>query len=279
MQDLKTVDNHFAFGENWSNYAQNINDTHIEQAEKGLLRFLKVEELAVKSFLDIGCGSGLHSLAAIRLGARSVRAVDIDPVSVSTTQKILDRFATGFEYTVLTESVFDLSKKNIGSFDIVYSWGVLHHTGAMYEALTEASKTVAPGGIFAFALYRKTPMCGVWRKIKRWYSGASEKKQQKARAVYISLLKFRYVLQGKNFALHKTNYISSRGMSFEHDVHDWMGGYPYESLVPSEAESHMKKLGFSLVRSNVHPSGFGFFGTGCDEFVFLKQTSLQKQID
>ena len=68
------------------------------------------------------------------------------------------------------------------------------------------------------------------------------------------------------------NYVSSRGMSFEHDVHDWLGGYPYESITPTEMNEYMQSLGFSLVRQNIHPSGLGLFGSGCDEYLY-KQVS------
>ncbi|MFW0871383.1 MAG: class I SAM-dependent methyltransferase [Patescibacteria group bacterium] len=268
MNNLKEVDSHFAFGENWSEYAQKIDATRIEEAEKGLLRLLEAEEIQGKTFLDIGCGSGLHSLAALNLGAVSVLAIDIDEVSVTTTKKVLEQYKPNGQYEILQQSVFDLKNNINKKFDIVYSWGVLHHTGDMYQAITDAVTMVHPQGLFIVALYRKTPMCGVWKYIKRWYAHTSNRKQVRARAVYTSLLRFKYKLTGRDFSKMKDEYINSRGMSFEHDVHDWMGGYPYESVTPKELKSFMHNLGFHLLRSNTHPKGFGFFGTGCDEYVF-----------
>jgi 2-polyprenyl-6-hydroxyphenyl methylase/3-demethylubiquinone-9 3-methyltransferase len=271
MNNLKSVDTHFAFGENWSEYANLIDDTKIQEAEKGLLRLVTKEELAGKSFLDIGCGSGLHALAALRLGAARVLATDIDPNSVATTKAVLEQHApTGARYEVQEVSVFDLPEATKEQFDIVYSWGVLHHTGAMYEAITAATKLVAPSGMFAVALYGKTPMCGVWTRIKRWYSQTSETNQKRTQNLYIKLLKFKYKITRKDFEVMRNNYFNSRGMSFEHDVHDWLGGYPYESITPARAKEHMQKLEFTEVRKFVHDSGIGFFGTGCDEFVFKK---------
>ena len=113
-------------------------------------------------------------------------------------------------------------------------------------------------------------MCGTWRRIKRWYTYTTDKRQQTARQVYIFLKKIRFKLSGRDFNAYKENYYNSRGMSFEHDVHDWMGGYPYESITPEETESFMQPLGFELIKKNVHASGFGLFGSGCDEFVFKK---------
>ena len=268
MKDVKT---HFAFGDNWSRYVECVDEARIEEAEKGLLRLMRADELKGKSFLDIGCGSGLHSLAALLLGARPVVAIDIDPTSVATTRKLLNRFADGADYTVRVQSVFDIQSASPNNFDIVYSWGVLHHTGAMNEAIAHTAQAVKPCGYFAFALYRRTVMCGVWKYIKRWYARASKKKQQTARATYIILLKLRYKLSGKDFEAYKKNYVSSRGMSFDHDVHDWLGGYPYESISPNEVTKLMERLHFSHVRSNIHPGGIGLFGSGCDEYVFMKK--------
>jgi len=270
MQNLKDATTHFAFGENWSRYLECVDETRISEAEKGLLRLIQVDELKGKSLLDIGCGSGLHSLAALRLGARLVVAIDIDQTSVSTTQKLLDRFAGGANYTVQTQSVFDIQTAPSDNFDIVYSWGVLHHTGAMREAIAHAAKSVKPGGYFVFALYRKTMMCGVWKYIKRWYAHTSRGHQQTARAIYLTLLKLRYKLGGKDLEAYKENHVSSRGMSFDHDVHDWLGGYPYESILPQEVSQLMEHLNFSHIRSNIHPGGIGLFGSGCDEYVFVK---------
>ncbi|MCA9361430.1 class I SAM-dependent methyltransferase [Candidatus Kaiserbacteria bacterium] len=273
MNKLKDVDSHFAFGENWADYAKNINERSIEEADKGLLRLITKEELQGKTFLDIGCGSGLHSLAALRLGASVVLATDIDSDSVATTKAVLERHApAGVRYEVREVSVFDLPEVITEHYDIVYSWGVLHHTGAMNEAISNATKMVKPEGLFAVALYRKTTMCGVWRHIKKWYSQTNKTKQKTIRSVYINLLKLRYFLTGKDFNKFKSEYVSSRGMSFETDVHDWMGGYPYESISSKEVHEFLESLGFSLVRENVHPSGLGFFGSGCDEYLFIKKS-------
>lgn len=269
-KDLTAVETHFAFGENWSDYAKGIDEKRIDEAKKGLLRLLTQDDLQDATFLDIGCGSGLHSLAALKLGARSVVATDIDPASVATTKSVLDTFASGTAYTVREESVFDLSVEELGTFSIVYSWGVLHHTGDMYRAITNASLFVSPGGVVLLALYGKTPMCGVWRTIKRWYAHTSPSAQRRARNWYTFLMRVRFSLSGRDFAKYQQEYFTSRGMSFEHDVHDWLGGYPYESISPQEIETHMKTLGFTLRGSKVHNRGLAFFGSGCDEYVFTK---------
>src|SRR6185312_67209 len=109
-----------------------------------------------------------------------------------------------------------------------------HHTGAMREAVQKAAQLVAPGGLFVFALYRKTRLCRFWRREKRWYAAASPRAQRTARAIYAALFRAGLIATGRSFTRYVANYKSARGMDFEHDVHDWLGGYPYESITPAE---------------------------------------------
>jgi SAM-dependent methyltransferase len=267
---LKHVSTHFAFGQNWASYAGIIDDARIVEAGRGLVRLLGENGLAGKSFLDIGCGSGLHAVAAARLGASRIVAVDLDPVAIETARAVLRHHAPSSASEVRQLSVFDLAPETFGRFDVVYSWGVLHHTGAMHEALQRAVQVMAPGGLFAFALYHRTRMCGLWRHEKRWYASASPPVQRAARAVYIALLRLRFLLTGGDFHSFVANYQGQRGMEFGHNVHDWMGGYPYESILAAEVEALMRRLGLVHVRSVVSPLTTGFFGSGCDEYVYRR---------
>lgn len=151
MNDLLQAESHFAFGENWRSFAKLVNPERIAQAEAGLERLIRRDEIEGRSFLDIGCGSGLSSLAAARLGAARIEATDIDPNSVETTRTLLTANipADATPWDARLVSVFDLPP---GQFDIVYSWGVLHHTGDMWRAIKAASEQVKPGGLFAVAL-------------------------------------------------------------------------------------------------------------------------------
>jgi len=219
-----------------------------------------------KRFLDIGCGSGLHSLAALRLGAGEVVALDIDPDSVATTRELLRVNASGQRWSVMERSIFDPEIGSIGSFDMVYSWGVLHHTGAMHRALRAAGALVAPGGQFIFALYRRTPLCWFWKIEKRWYAGASQAAQARARAIYVGV--FRLMKRG-SFNDYVANYGQVRGMDFYHDVHDWLGGWPYESISPAQADRLMEQLGLRQIRVFLVPGrATGLLGSGNDEYVY-----------
>jgi 2-polyprenyl-6-hydroxyphenyl methylase/3-demethylubiquinone-9 3-methyltransferase len=274
MTDLTDLGSHFAFGENWANYAESLSEHEIDQAEEGLRRLLDAETLAGRSFLDIGCGSGVHSLAALRLGASQIVACDIDPMSVQTAQTVLQRFAIAKDRSRVFEmSVFALDAARVGTFDVVYSWGVLHHTGDMARAMAAASSLVAPDGLFVFALYRRTLLCPLWVFEKRWYASASPTQQRAMRRAYIAARALVERLRGRSLESYIANYRGNRGMSFEHDVHDWLGGYPYESISPDQVDAIMSASGLSLVRRQTDTRllrRIGLLGTGCDEYVYRR---------
>ena len=120
---------HFDFGKNWSAYSETISEDDIDSAIEQLRHLLDLQTLKGKSFLDIGCGSGIHSLSALKLGAERIHAIDIDPNSVHTTRKVLDKYWKAGNYTVEQRNIFEIDQSSITQHDIVYSWGVLHHTG------------------------------------------------------------------------------------------------------------------------------------------------------
>jgi 2-polyprenyl-6-hydroxyphenyl methylase/3-demethylubiquinone-9 3-methyltransferase len=171
--------------------------------------------------------------------------------------------------------VYDLDPAKVGTFDIVYSWGVLHHTGAMYKAIEKASAMVKPEGMLTLALYGKTPFCGLWRIEKRIYSRSPKWVQRAIEKVYSAVVAARLALKGESLKKRRETYFQQRGMDMYHDTRDWLGGYPYESISPQEAMTFMHKLGFEPIRSFVCPS-IGLLGAGCDEYSFTK--SLQQKI-
>ncbi len=261
----------FGFGENWREFLRRLDDDRVGEAEQSLKTLLDCRRFDGMSFLDIGSGSGLFSLAARRLGAR-VRSFDYDRNSVACTASLRDRFfPDDQDWAVERGSILDAKYvAALGSFDVVYSWGVLHHTGAMYDAIRQAATRVKPGGLFAIALYRKTRLCWAWKIEKRWYTQASPPAQKRARGVYAAAFRAACLLRGRSYASYVANYRSNRGMDFHNDLHDWMGGYPYESITPSDVDTTMRGLGFRHLRSVVRPLESGVFGSGCDEYCYQR---------
>jgi SAM-dependent methyltransferase len=250
----------FEFGKNWSRFLQGLTEEKIGEAEASLKKMLRVESLSGKSFLDIGSGSGLFSLAARRLGAK-VTSFDFDPNSVACTQGVKKQFfPDDDEWTVLQGSVLDAEfMSNLGTFDIVYSWGVLHHTGNMETAIDLASATVADKGSFFIALYNDQGWISkYWTVIKKVYnSGALGRVLALAvSAPYFCL----HVLL--KLALSKS---IPRGMSFWTDVVDWVGGYPFEVATPEAVVDEFYQKGFLLAKQKTVRNKLG-----CNEFVFRK---------
>ncbi len=258
----------FRFGENWQSFVATVDEQKIAGAEQALLRLFPGDEIRATRFLDIGCGSGLSALAAFRLGASSVEAVDFDAASVAATNALFAKFAPEAKRSVRQASVFDLSPDRSGAFDIVYSWGVLHHTGDMWGALDRACGLAGDRGRLAVALYRRTPFCGFWAREKRFYAQAGPAAQTTIRSLYKAAYCAGVLATGRNPAHYIAGYRTARGMDWHHDVHDWLGGYPYQSADPAAVAAFLRQRGFAVERTFAHaPIAFGIFGSHCDEYV------------
>lgn len=273
------VNTHFGFGDNWADYARHLDQTRIAQAVADLTRLLPPDQIKGKTFLDIGCGSGLHSLAALKMGASSVTAVDFDPNSVATTRAVLEKYTDAPEsfsvqqVNILApgESSTPLQKK---SYDVVYSWGVLHHTGDQWTAIANAASMVKSGGTFIIAIYKKTPLCGFWRIEKKIYTALPVWLRPVIDYPFALLLLLRRAVGGENPVTYVRNYHQARGMRFMNDIKDWLGGYPYESASAEEIKIFVENLGFTQEESfNTTPSKFGaVFGSTCAEYRFKANT-------
>lgn len=253
----------FAFGENWRRFLSTLDESRIAEAEQSLKSMLEAETLEGQTFLDIGSGSGLFSLAARRLGAR-VTSFDFDPQSVACTTELRRRY---FEHDpawrIDTGSALDADYvRGLGTFDIVYSWGVLHHTGHMWKGLEHAAACVAGGGRLFVALYNYQPFASrYWTFVKRSYN-----KLPLTRPFWIGLHLVYPTLPSLLLRLWQGRH-SPRGMSVWHDLLDWLGGFPFEVARPEEVFEFYRRRDFEL--SALKTVGGRM---GCNEFVFRRRT-------
>ena len=252
----------FEFGRNWARFLTVLNDKRIAEAERALADMLGASDLHGKSFLDIGSGSGLHSLAARRLGAR-VHSFDYDPDSTQCTAELKRRHYPDDPSWVVEEgSVLEAPYlAALGSFDVVYSWGVLHHTGAMWLALDNACSAVKPGGSLCLAIYNQQRLLTpYWTRVKKLYAGHA------AWRVPLLVTHAPYLL-GARVAVRAISgrLTLERGMSFWHDFVDWMGGFPFETARPEEVLEHCLARGFSLTKLKTCGGA-----SGCNEFTFRR---------
>src|SRR5580693_1416745 len=275
LQEEMASRERFAFGENWWRFLSILNEKRILSAEASLRRMLEVPNLCGKTFLDIGCGSGLFSLAARRMGAR-VHCFDYDPQSVACAQELRRRyFPQDPDWYIEEGSALDAEHlTGLGRFDVVYSWGVLHHTGAMWQALENAAGRVAPDGKLFIAIYNdQGKISDRWRAIKRAYNRLPDRCRFLVTIPALVHLYWRGTLKDilRGRPLESWREASKeRGMSPWRDLIDWVGGYPFEVAKPEAILDFYLRRGFTLTRLTTCGGSLG-----CNEYVFVRTLPAQ----
>lgn len=266
--------NRFEFGKNWSHFLSSLNDSRINIATDSLYAYLG--DIRNKTFVDVGSGSGLFSLAARKLGA-TVFSFDYDPTSLACTRELKNRyFPNDNQWKIEEGSVLDLAYlKKLGQYAIVYSWGVLHHTGKMWEALENIDMLVSKGGCMFIALYNdQQKKSRYWWRIKKLYNSSNIGRFivlsmyipiWGVRAVFAGIIKY-----GNPFGQF-THYRKRRGMSLFHDWIDWLGGFPFEVASPEAVVDFYLAKGYTLRKIKTTNS------SGCNQFVFTKEQPAKNE--
>jgi len=267
----------FEFGQNWTRFLTQLDDHRVAVAEASLKRLLGTEDLRGKSFIDVGSGSGLFSLAARRLGAK-VHSLDYDPQSVACTTELRRRYFTADpHWRVEQGSALDPEYlRSLGTFDVVYSWGVLHHTGSMWRALANMTPLVRHGGQLAVAIYNDQGTASRrWTAVQRTYNWLPQALRFLVLWPSLVFLWTRPTI--KDFLAFKPfrtwrEYHKNRGMSAWHDLVDWVGGYPREVAKPEQIFEFYRAEGFEL--TYLHTEGGSM---GCNEYTFVRRATAQPQ--
>lgn len=248
----------FAFGKNWREFVEkHLNDERIDEASRSLSTFTNGYDFRGRKFLDIGCGSGLFSLCAHRLGAE-VTSFDVDEDSVACCAYLHEREGRPASWRIKHGSVLDQAFLNtLGQFDFVYSWGVLHHTGAMWRAIENAASLVKPLGYLYIAIYNKADgfafyddgrfgPSSMWLVEKKIYSVLPKPLQAAIDYGVMGAMIVLYAVTLRNPLSKIRGHKALRGMSWRIDIKDWLGGYPYEYASVSEIFSFLEPRGFTL---------------------------------
>jgi len=257
----------FDFGENWVAYSREaLTKEKVESARIDFKQLYSGISFEGKRFLDIGFGQGLALLFAKEMGA-IVTGCDINhkcKESLEITKQVV-----GYKGEITTIIGSILSKETMNAlrgdcnnkFDIVHSWGVLHHTGSMYKSLKDVTTLVENDGYIVLAIYNRHWSSPLWRFIKFVYCYMPQMVQKLLIAGLTPIIvASKFIVTGKNPLKCK------RGMSFFHDVTDWIGGYPYEYASSEEICSIMRSKGFTCVRTVLAE-----VPTGCNQFVFKRE--------
>lgn len=252
---MDAAEERFEFGQNWKKYIEkNFNQERVEVSKRHILDFLKLNDLQGLTFLDIGCGSGIHSLGALQLGANEVISFDYDIKSVEASSILCKYAGVPKNWQIMQGSVLDEQfVASLPKADIVYSWGVLHHTGDVWRAIRNAAMPVKKGGLFYIALYsadvQKDPTPEFWLEVKRKYLASSILKKRTMEWWYVWRFQMGYKISALNKVLrdivdHKRN----RGMSYFTDIRDWLGGWPMEFCHDDDVKAFVaNELGMDLI--------------------------------
>jgi len=261
------LDKRFGFGKNWSKFIETkFSEERVASSIEVFREFTGLSDLSGKSFIDVGCGSGLHSLAASRLNAKSIFSFDFDPDAVAISKMLKQREITKIDWQIEQGSILDEEYvKKLGKYDFVYSWGVLHHTGAVWRAISNTCELVNDNGEMYLALYSLDvqPRAEFWLNVKQAYVKAGKLKR-----LYMEQWYFFKFVYNSNFVLHLKGRLGkgpkrARGMDLLTDVRDWLGGWPMEFVLDQEVVDFVEKKGFTL--TNIDK------GKACTEFMFIRK--------
>lgn len=267
------MEGRYGFGENWQKFLKtDFSEERAAIAQAWLLNFLGLERLDGLSFLDIGSGSGLHSLGAWRAGARQVVSFDYDPNSVAATRFLHDRAGKPENWAVFQGSILDRDLcARLDKADIVYSWGVLHHTGDVWAAIDNTISLMGADSRLYIALYDEDRYFAAqeWLDIKQRYNRAGRLRRwlmemEQVWTVHchrkpVNLLRLPAIARA---------YRASRGMALLADVRDWLGGWPMEFTNPRQVVAFAQARGLALVKLSV--------GEGNAEYLFAPAEALER---
>ncbi|WP_205847420.1 class I SAM-dependent methyltransferase [Planctopirus hydrillae] len=280
------TDPRFAFGANWWRFLSRLTEPQIATAEQSIQKLFHRERLDGLTFLDVGSGSGLFSLAANRLGA-IVTSIDFDPQSVACAEELRRRYGSGNGWTIQQGSARDQKMMaSLGQFDIVYSWGVLHHTGDMWSAIAITAQATRPGGHFCLSIYNDQGAASDrWKTVKKLYVASPSFIRllivlavvlaYECYAIPVNLfrslmlvIRFRNPLPIWQAWFQSRFGQKERGMYYWTDMVDWVGGWPFEVAKPEEIFRFLRDRGFTLFEMRTVGGRLG-----CNEFVFRRDDS------
>jgi 2-polyprenyl-3-methyl-5-hydroxy-6-metoxy-1,4-benzoquinol methylase len=271
----------FAFGQNWRRFLDTVDEQRIADAQSSLQALLHRADLDQQRFLDAGCGSGLFSLAAVRMGAL-VTSFDADDDSVACAHELKRRYCdAAAPWTIETGTLLDAQfLRSLGEFDVVYCWGVVHHTGRMWEAIDNLLPCVAEEGVLVLSIYNdQLYVSRAWAGVKQIYQRLPRLLRPLlvaavGAALFVKRLLMTLVASAARVLLLRNPLVpfanwmreaQARGMHGWYDLTDWVGGWPFEVARPETVFRYLRDRGVQLQELTTST------GHGCNEFLFVRQ--------
>lgn len=228
-----------SFGFQWNRFdvAQDEEDRRVFEAKTGV----RLADLAGLTVLDAGCGGGRYARLVAQAGARVV-AVD-HSIAVEKA-----RLVAGTEgKAVFLQADLNRLPLRPGSFDFVYSIGVLHHTPDTRAAFRALARMTRPGGRFSVWVYRRN----TWAQ-ELLNDGARSISVRMPRAALMGLCRGLAVLgaiPGLNRTLNKVlNFSSLPTWELRVcDNFDWYAPRYQWHHAPAEVMAWFRELGFEEI--------------------------------
>lgn len=271
----------FSFGKNWKSFLKSLDEHQFKNAKSSLTNFLNLNTFQGKTFLDVGCGSGLFSYAAFQLGADKIVSFDVDSFSVECCRYLHKKAGSPSNWKIYEGSILNNNfVSQLETFDIVYSWGVLHHTGQMWDAIKNSAKLTKKDGLYYIAIYNKKGgllNSNMWLKIKRLYNNSSKIEKGIWEMMFMASFCVVKLIKLQSPIMIIKIYKERRGMDWRTDVIDWLGGYPYEFATVEEIFKFIKSNfpQFDLINLEGHDD------TKNNQFLFKnnKRFKLENNLD
>lgn len=135
----------------------------IEKQIEFLNKLIGRDNIENKIVLDAGCGTGIAAISFKKLGANKVIGIDISKKSLLTAKKLAEE--AGVKLKFITGDLLNLPLK--GNFDIIHSFGALHHTGDTKGAFANLINLLGENGQFYLALYWRTRLTFLHQFIRK----------------------------------------------------------------------------------------------------------------
>jgi ubiquinone/menaquinone biosynthesis C-methylase UbiE len=216
----------------WTEYLPEYDET-----EKHWKIFFTSEEVAGRSVLDAGCGTGIFSIIFANQGAGRVTGIDISEGSLGTARGLKEKFGLD-SAEFMKQDMLDLPFAD-ASFDIVWAWGTVHHTTDPFQAIDQLIRVLKPGGALLLAVYTRTRLTFIHEIIRKTLV-------RTPRRSWTCLSKVMALFLAPVVLFFKKREKSRKGEKLEELILDWYFVPIRHYYRPEEIRKYLEDKGFAI---------------------------------